>query len=83
MCLGKTTNERMNSERYFHTSGRLSGTARSPFHRGPCQNLIDFTQVRCFGLFKPDDTDWLTRYDIKQSVEQVPLLSAKENYQYV
>lgn len=85
MCLGMTTNERMNSGRYkhFHKSGRLNGAPHSPFHRGLCQNLIDFAQVRCFGLLKPDTTDWLTRYDIKQSVEQVPLLSAKENYQYV
>ncbi|PSN53756.1 Palmitoyltransferase Hip14 [Blattella germanica] len=84
MCLGMTTNERMNSGRYkhFHVSGRLSGETHSPFHRGFCQNLVDFAQFRCFGLLKPDSTDWLTRYDIKQSVEQVPLLSAKENYQY-
>ncbi|GLH03362.1 hypothetical protein R5R35_007131 [Gryllus longicercus] len=85
-CLGMTTNERMNSGRYkhFHTTGRM-GTAemRSPFHRGCCQNLIDFAQIRCFGLLKPDDTDWMTRYDVKQPVEQVPLLSSKENYQYV
>ncbi|XP_049956340.1 palmitoyltransferase Hip14 [Schistocerca serialis cubense] len=85
MCLGMTTNERMNSGRYkhFHTTGRLGQETRSPFHRGLCQNLIDFAEFRCFGLFKPDSTDWLTRYDIKDSVEQMPLLSAKENYQYV
>nr|CAD7444734.1 unnamed protein product [Timema bartmani] len=85
MCLGMTTNERMNSGRYkhFHTSGRTGMETRSPFHRGICQNLVDFSEFRCFGLLKPDSTDWLTRYDIKQSVEQVPLLSAKENYQYV
>ncbi|XP_067012868.2 palmitoyltransferase Hip14 [Anabrus simplex] len=86
MCLGMTTNERMNSGRYkhFHTTGRMGVTElRSPFHRGFCQNLVDFAQFRCFGLLKPDDTDWMTRYDIKQPVEQVPLLSAKENYQYV
>lgn len=85
MCLGMTTNERMNSGRYkhFHKNGRLNGTPHSPFHRGLCQNLVDFAQVRCFGLLKPDTTDWLTRYDVRQSVEQVPLLSAKENYQYV
>jgi palmitoyltransferase len=85
MCLGMTTNERMNIGRYkhFHKSGQLNGATHSPFNRGLCQNLIDFAQIRCFGLLKPDTTDWLTRYDIKQSVEQVPLLCAKENYQYV
>ncbi|XP_063223420.1 palmitoyltransferase Hip14 isoform X2 [Bacillus rossius redtenbacheri] len=83
-CLGMTTNERMNSGRYkhFQTPGRRGGVeTRSPFHRGVCQNLVDFAQLRCCGLLKPDPTDWLSRYEVVQSVEEVPLLAAKENYQ--
>jgi hypothetical protein len=68
MFLGMTTNECFNRKRYVYTPNRLSGTTRSLFHRGFCQNLIDFTHIRCFGLFKPDNTDWMTNYDIKESV---------------
>ncbi|XP_039278955.1 palmitoyltransferase ZDHHC17-like [Nilaparvata lugens] len=80
-----TTNERMNASRYRHFSlPSLGGASRSsPFHRGVCLNLVDFFQLRCFGLFRPDPTDWLTRYHVKTPVEQEPLLTDKENYQYV
>lgn len=88
--LGMTTNERMNASRYRHFSlpslgggAGAGGSSRSPFHRGICQNLVDFFQMRCFGLFRPDPTDWLTRYHVKTPVEQEPLLTDKENYQYV
>ncbi|XP_046671938.1 palmitoyltransferase Hip14 [Homalodisca vitripennis] len=80
--LGMTTNERMNAGRYRHFHGSSGGT-KSPFHRGKCQNLVDFLQLRCFGLFRPDPTDWMTRYQVRSPVEQEPLLNNKENYQYV
>lgn len=58
-----TTNERMNAGRYRHFHGGTGGT-KSPFHRGRYQNIIDFLQLRCFGLCRPDPTDWMTRYII-------------------
>lgn len=78
-----TTNERMNAGRYRHFTSNGSGSTRSPFHRGVCQNTIDFFHLRCCGLFNPDPTDWMTRYHVKTPVEQEPLLTNKENYQYV
>lgn len=79
-----TTNERMNVGRYkhFHPPEDITAT-RSPFDRGPCQNIIDLLGIRCFGLFKPDQTDWMTQYQISQRVEDAPLLNEKDNYQYV
>lgn len=81
--LGMTTNERMNAGRYRHFTSNASGSTRSPFHRGVFQNIIDFFHLRCCGLFNPDPTDWMTRYHIKTPIEQEPLLTNKENYQYV
>ncbi|XP_046394667.1 palmitoyltransferase Hip14 isoform X3 [Ischnura elegans] len=93
--LGMTTNERMNWGRYKHfhvdvapgEAVRGKGGARkkrhSPFHRGHWQNFVDFWGIGCYGLWKPDPTDWTTRYEIKSTLEELPLLSTKENYQYV
>ncbi|KAK6619516.1 hypothetical protein RUM43_012273 [Polyplax serrata] len=83
-CLGMTTNERMNAGRYkhFHPTNDLNST-RSPFDHGPCQNIIDLLGLRCFGLFHPDYTDWMTQYHFNQKVEGVPLLPEKDNFQYV
>ncbi|KAL0268773.1 UNVERIFIED_CONTAM: hypothetical protein PYX00_010589 [Menopon gallinae] len=83
-CLGMTTNERMNVGRYkhFHPDGDIH-TTRSPFDRGGCQNIIDLLGFRCFGLFKPDPTDWMTQYQVVHRIEDTPLLNEKDNYQYV
>lgn len=62
--LGMTTNERMNLYRYKHFHDTRTGTIRSPFSRGPCQNLIDFAQFPCPGLGTPDDRNWSTVYNI-------------------
>ncbi|KAG8238511.1 hypothetical protein J437_LFUL017810 [Ladona fulva] len=90
--LGMTTNERMNWARYKHfrvdvapgevARGKNRKRRQSPFHRGHWQNFIDFWGIGCYGLWKPDSTDWTTRYEVKASVEELPLLSTKENYQY-
>lgn len=82
--LGMTTNERMNAGRYKHFN-QPGSKNRSPFDRGFCQNIIDIFGWTCFGLLKPDPTDWTTHYEVNHNVEMKPFLpaQAKENYQYV
>lgn len=79
-----TTNERMNVGRYkhFHPVNDMNST-RSPFDRGACQNIIDVLEIRCCGLFNPDNTDWMTQYQLNEKVEAAPLLTEKDEYQYV
>ncbi|XP_011501459.1 PREDICTED: palmitoyltransferase ZDHHC17 isoform X2 [Ceratosolen solmsi marchali] len=76
IILGMTTNERINAGRYKHFS------KGNPFHRGALQNAADFCDCSLCGLKAKPSTDWLHSYDLKQSVEKLPLLSQKE-YQYV
>jgi palmitoyltransferase ZDHHC13/17 len=83
-----TTNERINSGRYKHFSQPASNSRgghkhRSPFHKGILQNLVDFTGMRCCGLFKPDETDWLEQFEFQGKFDEAPLLDTKENYQYI
>jgi len=81
--LAMTTNERMNCRRYQHFHTAPGGEIRSPFSRGMFLNVIDFFQWRCFGLFKPDPTDWLRKFDIEAPGEEEPLNLKRDNYQYV
>lgn len=78
--LGMTTNERMNRGRYTHF---INNAGKSPFSRSTLQNVTDFLEFSCCGLAKPRVTDWLTSYELDKNVEQQPLLSLKDNYQYV
>lgn len=83
-CLAMTTNERMNCTRYKHFQQGKQGESQSPFHRGAFQNLIDFFGSEgCFGFFKADQNNWMTRFDIDEDEEQVPLTQKRDNYQYV
>lgn len=81
VCLGMTTNERMNRGRYRHFMA-LNG--KSPFSRGPIKNLIDFFEWSWCG---PQKRDWLTYFDLeieKGTIEQEPLLRLQQdNFQYV
>lgn len=87
LFIGMTTNERMNQGRYKHfqalSSGSSKSRARSPFHRGIVQNAADFVGLGCFGLVRPDPTDWMSRFEVCGNIEEVPLLPPKDNYQYV
>uniref|UniRef100_A0A1A9WGH9 Palmitoyltransferase n=1 Tax=Glossina brevipalpis TaxID=37001 RepID=A0A1A9WGH9_9MUSC len=96
ICLGMTTNERMNRGRYRHFQAR---GGQSPFTRGPLNNLVDFLECTCFGLLKPKRIDWMNYYEFdmhkNKTIEQEPLLcngntdeatsttAATHNYQYV
>ncbi|XP_034480434.1 palmitoyltransferase Hip14 [Drosophila innubila] len=75
ICLGMTTNERMNRGRYRHF--QLKG-GHSPFTRGPLLNLIDFLECSCFGLVQPRRIDWMNYYDydaqVHKTIEKEPLL---------
>ena len=81
VCLGMTTNERMNRGRYRHFMV-LNG--KSPFSRGPIKNIIEFIECNWCG---PQKRDWLTYFDVeieKDCIEQEPLLRLQQdNFQYV
>lgn len=81
VCLGMTTNERMNRGRYRHFMV-LNG--KSPFSRGPFKNLIDFLE---WSWCAPQKRDWLTYFDLeieKGTIEEEPLLRLQQdNFQYV
>ncbi|XP_014256547.1 palmitoyltransferase Hip14 isoform X2 [Cimex lectularius] len=82
--LGMTTNERMNAGRYGH----FISAGRSPFDRGRCQNIVDFFQISCAGLCRPDTTDWLVTYHVPMATtnlpEHRPLVGGKHHdYQFV
>ncbi|KXJ78710.1 hypothetical protein RP20_CCG003643 [Aedes albopictus] len=79
VCLGMTTNERMNRGRYRHFQAK---GGKSPFSRGPIKNLFDFMECSCFGLVKPLKTDWMQYFDFDKHVEHEPLLRP-DNFQYV
>lgn len=79
VVLGMTTNERMNRGRYRHFQAK---GGKSPFTRGPFNNLVDFLECNCFGMLKPLKTDWMTYFEFETNVEREPLL-ARDNYQYV
>uniref|UniRef100_A0A336K7Y1 Palmitoyltransferase n=1 Tax=Culicoides sonorensis TaxID=179676 RepID=A0A336K7Y1_CULSO len=78
--LGMTTNERMNRGRYRHFQAK---GGKSPFTRGPLNNLIDFLECNCFGLVKPVKTDWMNYFEFDKQAEHEPLLRPVDNYQYV
>ncbi|XP_078405631.1 putative palmitoyltransferase ZDHHC13 [Cetorhinus maximus] len=59
--LGLTTSERISLIKHART-GRSLGLQQNPFNHGCCQNLVDFFQCRCFGLFKPNQIDWTRQY---------------------
>nr|XP_045618619.1 palmitoyltransferase Hip14-like [Procambarus clarkii] len=84
LILGMTTNERMNCYRYKHFQVGKKGEVRSPFHHGIWQNLQDLLNWQCFGVLKPDRTDWLHIYTLAECAEdKQPLLSQSDMYQYV
>lgn len=80
ICLGVTTNERMNRGRYRHFQ---EAGGKSPFTHGPIKNAADFFECSCFGLVKPNKIDWMNKYTIDKNIEHEPLLRASDNFQYV
>lgn len=80
--MGMTTNERINRGRYKHFSD-LGG--KSPFHLGPLNNLAEFFQCNCFGLFNIKRRNWMIFNDNLESriIENGSLLRLNEGLEYV
>ncbi|XP_033121376.1 palmitoyltransferase ZDHHC17-like [Anneissia japonica] len=78
--LALTTNERMNQRRYKHLKDK-DGKAFSPFNRGMVRNLVDFFNIRCFGLCRPMKIDWMQQFtaDLNQSNSSF----TRDSYQFV
>ncbi|XP_059508175.1 palmitoyltransferase ZDHHC13-like isoform X2 [Stegostoma tigrinum] len=62
-CLGLTTSERVTLIKCAR-NGRHGGLQQNPFNLGCFRNMVDFFQCRCFGLFKPNQTDWTRQYNV-------------------
>lgn len=96
VCLGMTTNERMNRGRYRHFQAH---GGRSPFTRGPLRNAAEFCECGCCGLVPVARVDWQQAFEVEGGkmgagvVEREPLLrggggadgdvESGDNYQYV
>ncbi|KAK2144610.1 hypothetical protein LSH36_743g00003 [Paralvinella palmiformis] len=84
--LSVTTNERMNFKRYKYFQKSQRGSYSSPFGHGVLRNLINHFECSCFGLFRPDGTDWMNKFDVHDQVYTAPrsfLTNARDNYQFV
>lgn len=76
VCLGMTTNERMNRGRYRHFQAH---GGKSPFSRGPIKNIADFLECGCFGMVKPVNIDWMNYYEMNaRNIEHEPLLNGPQ-----
>ncbi|CAG9811097.1 unnamed protein product [Chironomus riparius] len=80
--MGMTTNERVNRGRYKHFA-ELGG--KSPFHLGLLNNLADFFQCNCFGLFSNKKRNWMIFNDNLESriIGNGSLLRLNEGLEYV
>ncbi|CAH2092312.1 unnamed protein product [Euphydryas editha] len=73
VCLGMTTNEQLNRGRYRHFQAR---GGRSPFTRGPLNNLADFLGCGLCGLLAPRARDWAAAgLDDDDADDIAPMLS--------
>ncbi|XP_014677485.1 PREDICTED: palmitoyltransferase ZDHHC17-like [Priapulus caudatus] len=66
-----TTNEKLKTSKYEYFKG-TDGKFRNPFNHGPCRNLINFFNIRCFGLLVPRRYDWHRMYDIDSTPMDTP-----------
>ncbi|NXN91953.1 ZDH13 Palmitoyltransferase, partial [Rhinopomastus cyanomelas] len=62
--LGLTSHERMNLLLQRRSSKHPVPLRRTLYNLGCFQNLADFFQCRCFGLFKPNVVDWTKQYNL-------------------
>ncbi|KGL94319.1 Palmitoyltransferase ZDHHC13, partial [Charadrius vociferus] len=61
--LGLTSHERMNLLIQRKSKHPVS-LRRTPYNLGCFQNLADFFQCSCFGMFKPNVVDWTKQYNL-------------------
>ncbi|XP_059681844.1 palmitoyltransferase ZDHHC13 [Gavia stellata] len=62
--LGLTSHERMNLLIQRKSSKHPVSLRRTPYNLGCFQNLADFFQCSCFGMFKPNVVDWTKQYNL-------------------
>ncbi|NWH66804.1 ZDH13 Palmitoyltransferase, partial [Geococcyx californianus] len=62
--LGLTSHERMNLLIQRKSSKHPVSLRRTPYNLGCFQNLADFFQCSCFGVFKPNVVDWTKQYNV-------------------
>ncbi|XP_068801475.1 palmitoyltransferase ZDHHC13 isoform X2 [Struthio camelus] len=62
--LGLTSHERMNLLIQNKSSKHPVSLRRTPYNLGCFQNLSDFFQCRCLGMFKPNVIDWTKQYNL-------------------
>ncbi|KAM9372813.1 palmitoyltransferase ZDHHC13 [Phaethornis superciliosus] len=62
--LGLTWHERMNLLIQRKSSKHPVSLRRTPYNLGCFQNLADFFQCSCFGMFKPNVVDWTKQYNL-------------------
>ncbi|NXW02852.1 ZDH13 Palmitoyltransferase, partial [Fregetta grallaria] len=62
--LGLTSHERMNLLIQRKSSKHPVSLRRTPYNLGFFQNLADFFQCSCFGMFKPNVVDWTKQYNL-------------------
>ncbi|XP_061855619.1 palmitoyltransferase ZDHHC13 isoform X2 [Colius striatus] len=62
--LGLTSHERMNLLMQRKSSKHPISLRRTPYNLGCFQNLADFFQCSCFGVFKPNVVDWTKQYNL-------------------
>ncbi|KAM9554297.1 palmitoyltransferase ZDHHC13 [Guaruba guarouba] len=61
---GLTSHERMNLLIQRKSSKHAVSLRRTPYNLGCFQNLADFFQCSCFGMFKPNVIDWTKQYNL-------------------
>ncbi|XP_053924529.1 palmitoyltransferase ZDHHC13 [Cuculus canorus] len=62
--LGLTSHERMNLLIQRKSSKHSVSLRRTPYNLGCFQNIADFFQCTCFGMFKPNAVDWTKQYNL-------------------
>uniref|UniRef100_A0A8C6Z2X0 Palmitoyltransferase n=1 Tax=Nothoprocta perdicaria TaxID=30464 RepID=A0A8C6Z2X0_NOTPE len=68
--LGLTSYERMNLLMQSKSSKQPISLRRTPYNLGCFQNLADFFQCRCLGMFKPNLIDWTKQYNLHLAKER-------------
>ncbi|XP_077674626.1 palmitoyltransferase ZDHHC13 [Eretmochelys imbricata] len=62
--LGLTSHERLHLIIQSKCSKHAVSLRKTPYNHGCFQNLADFFQCSCFGMFKPNIVDWTKQYTL-------------------
>uniref|UniRef100_A0A7N4NMC3 Palmitoyltransferase n=1 Tax=Sarcophilus harrisii TaxID=9305 RepID=A0A7N4NMC3_SARHA len=64
VVLGLTSHERITLVKQSKHMKQNFSLRKTPYNHGFTQNLADFFQCGCFGLFKPSAVDWTSQYTV-------------------